>query len=102
MAISEQLKISSKALSDYVKKVETKDECEASFALEKRRRQEVSLLFKNIAANSLQAQPKTRESPIGHESADVKVREDASKDRPKSRGWSKDLQRSAVETRKYN
>lgn len=32
----------SKALSDYVKKVETKEECEASFVLEKRRRQEVS------------------------------------------------------------
>jgi hypothetical protein len=98
LAISEQLKISSKALIDYVKKVEAKDECEASFALEKRRRQEVSLLFKNVAFNCLQAQPKTRKSPIGHESADVQVREDASKDRPKSRVWSEYLQRSAVET----
>jgi len=42
LSISEQLKIMSKALSDYVKKVETKEECEASFVLEKRRRQEVS------------------------------------------------------------
>ena len=88
----------SKALNDYVKKVETKDECEASFALEKRRRQEVRYP-KSAFTYFLQAQPKTRKSQIGHESSDVEVREDASKDRPKSRGCSEDLQRSPAESR---
>jgi len=51
LAISEQLKISSKALIDYVKKVETKDQCDASFALEKRRRQELNQKQENLRSD---------------------------------------------------
>jgi len=51
LSISEQLKIMSKALSDYVKKVETKEECEASFVLEKRRRQELNQKRENLRSD---------------------------------------------------